>query len=76
MIEINGRSTVDIPHQQAINYIKQGGQTVRLLLKSGDGSVPEIGKFMQKNCFKVCDVYNFARFIFYDVETLEKLVDQ
>ncbi|XP_076824351.1 membrane-associated guanylate kinase, WW and PDZ domain-containing protein 3-like isoform X2 [Clavelina lepadiformis] len=42
LIEINGHSTIDIPHSQAINLIKQGGTSVRLVLKKGDGTVPEI----------------------------------
>nr|CAB3263597.1 membrane-associated guanylate kinase, WW and PDZ domain-containing protein 2 [Phallusia mammillata] len=42
LVEINGRSTMDISHSQAINLIKQGGPTLRLLLKPGNGKVPEI----------------------------------
>ncbi|XP_078487126.1 membrane-associated guanylate kinase, WW and PDZ domain-containing protein 3 isoform X2 [Ciona intestinalis] len=43
LMEINGKSTIDIPHSQAINLIKQGGLVVKLLLKHGDGNVPELG---------------------------------
>uniref|UniRef100_H2ZDG2 Uncharacterized protein n=1 Tax=Ciona savignyi TaxID=51511 RepID=H2ZDG2_CIOSA len=43
LMEINGKSTIDIPHAQAINLIKHGGNCVKLLLKRGDGSVPELG---------------------------------
>uniref|UniRef100_H2XS58 Uncharacterized protein n=1 Tax=Ciona intestinalis TaxID=7719 RepID=H2XS58_CIOIN len=43
LMEINGKSTIDIPHSQAINLIKQGGSVVKLLLKHGDGNVPELG---------------------------------
>uniref|UniRef100_H2ZDG5 PDZ domain-containing protein n=1 Tax=Ciona savignyi TaxID=51511 RepID=H2ZDG5_CIOSA len=38
LMEINGKSTIDIPHAQAINLIKHGGNCVKLLLKRGDGS--------------------------------------
>uniref|UniRef100_H2ZDG6 Membrane associated guanylate kinase, WW and PDZ domain containing 3b n=1 Tax=Ciona savignyi TaxID=51511 RepID=H2ZDG6_CIOSA len=33
LMEINGKSTIDIPHAQAINLIKHGGNCVKLLLK-------------------------------------------
>ena len=42
-MEINGYSAVDISHSQAISLIRQGGSKIELLLKPGNGMVPEIG---------------------------------
>uniref|UniRef100_H3AIC2 Membrane associated guanylate kinase, WW and PDZ domain containing 1 n=1 Tax=Latimeria chalumnae TaxID=7897 RepID=H3AIC2_LATCH len=41
ILEINGESTKNMKHARAIELIKNGGRRVRLLLKRGDGSVPE-----------------------------------
>ncbi|XP_064160095.1 membrane-associated guanylate kinase, WW and PDZ domain-containing protein 1b isoform X3 [Anguilla rostrata] len=43
ILEINGESTKNMKHARAIELIKNGGRRVRLVLKRGDGSVPEYG---------------------------------
>ncbi|XP_035392099.1 membrane-associated guanylate kinase, WW and PDZ domain-containing protein 1-like isoform X3 [Electrophorus electricus] len=41
ILEINGESTKSMKHSRAIELIKNGGRRARLVLKRGDGSVPE-----------------------------------
>ncbi|XP_038864570.1 membrane-associated guanylate kinase, WW and PDZ domain-containing protein 1-like [Salvelinus namaycush] len=41
ILEINGESTKNMKHARAIELIKNGGRRAHLLLKRGDGSVPE-----------------------------------
>nr|XP_020448384.1 LOW QUALITY PROTEIN: membrane-associated guanylate kinase, WW and PDZ domain-containing protein 1 [Monopterus albus] len=41
ILEINGESTKGMTHARAIELIKNGGRRVHLVLKRGDGSVPE-----------------------------------
>ncbi|XP_014022251.1 membrane-associated guanylate kinase, WW and PDZ domain-containing protein 1 isoform X6 [Salmo salar] len=41
ILEINGESTKGMKHARAIELIKNGGRHARLVLKRGDGSVPE-----------------------------------
>ncbi|XP_077942268.1 membrane-associated guanylate kinase, WW and PDZ domain-containing protein 1-like [Gasterosteus aculeatus] len=41
ILEINGESTKNMMHSRAIELIKSGGRRARLVLKRGDGSVPE-----------------------------------
>ncbi|XP_041702677.1 membrane-associated guanylate kinase, WW and PDZ domain-containing protein 1-like isoform X4 [Coregonus clupeaformis] len=41
ILEINGESTKNMKHARAIELIKNGGRRARLVLKRGDGSVPE-----------------------------------
>ncbi|XP_015240761.1 PREDICTED: membrane-associated guanylate kinase, WW and PDZ domain-containing protein 1-like isoform X7 [Cyprinodon variegatus] len=41
ILEINGESTKGMKHARAIELIKNGGRNVHLVLKRGDGSVPE-----------------------------------
>ncbi|XP_029005713.1 membrane-associated guanylate kinase, WW and PDZ domain-containing protein 1b isoform X4 [Betta splendens] len=41
ILEINGESTKGMKHARAIELIKSGGRRVNLVLKRGDGSVPE-----------------------------------
>ncbi|KAM4562129.1 membrane-associated guanylate kinase, WW and PDZ domain-containing protein 1-like isoform 4-T4 [Odontesthes bonariensis] len=41
ILEINGESTKTMKHSRAIELIKNGGRRARLVLKRGDGSVPE-----------------------------------
>ncbi|XP_052461191.1 membrane-associated guanylate kinase, WW and PDZ domain-containing protein 1 isoform X4 [Carassius gibelio] len=41
ILEINGESTKNMKHSRAIELIKTGGRRAQLLLKRGDGSVPE-----------------------------------
>ncbi|XP_061074641.1 membrane-associated guanylate kinase, WW and PDZ domain-containing protein 1b isoform X11 [Conger conger] len=43
ILEINGESTKNMKHARAIELIKNGGRRVHLVLKRGDGSVPEYG---------------------------------
>lgn len=44
LVQVNGTVVTDINHQEAINMIKACSNTVKLLLKKGDGTVPEINK--------------------------------
>lgn len=44
ILEINGESTKNMKHSRAIELIKNGGRRARLVLKRGDGSVPEYGR--------------------------------
>ncbi|XP_056092549.1 membrane-associated guanylate kinase, WW and PDZ domain-containing protein 1 isoform X6 [Rhinichthys klamathensis goyatoka] len=41
ILEINGETTKNMNHSRAIELIKTGGRRARLVLKRGDGSVPE-----------------------------------
>nr|XP_057908568.1 membrane-associated guanylate kinase, WW and PDZ domain-containing protein 1-like isoform X3 [Doryrhamphus excisus] len=41
ILEINGESTKNMKHSRAIELIKNGGRRAHLVLKRGDGSVPE-----------------------------------
>uniref|UniRef100_A0A4W6FDI1 Membrane-associated guanylate kinase, WW and PDZ domain-containing protein 1 n=1 Tax=Lates calcarifer TaxID=8187 RepID=A0A4W6FDI1_LATCA len=43
ILEINGESTKGMKHARAIELIKSGGRRAHLVLKRGDGSVPEYG---------------------------------
>uniref|UniRef100_A0A8C8EM84 Membrane associated guanylate kinase, WW and PDZ domain containing 1a n=1 Tax=Oncorhynchus tshawytscha TaxID=74940 RepID=A0A8C8EM84_ONCTS len=43
ILEINGESTKNMKHARAIELIKNGGRRAHLVLKRGDGSVPEYG---------------------------------
>uniref|UniRef100_A0AAR2J704 Membrane-associated guanylate kinase, WW and PDZ domain-containing protein 1 n=1 Tax=Pygocentrus nattereri TaxID=42514 RepID=A0AAR2J704_PYGNA len=49
ILEINGESTKGMKHARAIELIKNGGRTVHLVLKRGDGSVPEYGGSIYEN---------------------------
>ncbi|XP_060766192.1 membrane-associated guanylate kinase, WW and PDZ domain-containing protein 1b [Neoarius graeffei] len=49
ILEINGESTKGMKHTRAIELIKSGGRTAHLVLKRGDGSVPEYGGSIYEN---------------------------
>ncbi|MBN3276172.1 MAGI1 protein, partial [Polyodon spathula] len=49
ILEINGESTKTMKHARAIELIKNGGRRVHMLLKRGDGSVPEYGGSICEN---------------------------
>uniref|UniRef100_H2T0I7 Membrane associated guanylate kinase, WW and PDZ domain containing 1b n=1 Tax=Takifugu rubripes TaxID=31033 RepID=H2T0I7_TAKRU len=49
ILEINGESTKGMKHARAIELIKSGGRRVHLVLKRGDGSVPEYGGSIYEN---------------------------
>uniref|UniRef100_A0A3Q2YGP0 Membrane-associated guanylate kinase, WW and PDZ domain-containing protein 1 n=1 Tax=Hippocampus comes TaxID=109280 RepID=A0A3Q2YGP0_HIPCM len=49
ILEINGESTKGMKHSRAIELIKSGGPRVHLVLKRGDGSVPEYGGSIYEN---------------------------
>ncbi|XP_062842988.1 membrane-associated guanylate kinase, WW and PDZ domain-containing protein 1b isoform X7 [Trichomycterus rosablanca] len=48
ILEINGESTKGMKHTRAIELIKSGGRTAHLVLKHGDGSVPEYAAVAQQ----------------------------
>ncbi|MFT7804891.1 membrane-associated guanylate kinase, WW and PDZ domain-containing protein 1-like [Arapaima gigas] len=49
ILEINGESTKNMKHARAIELIKNGGRRARLVLKRGDGSVPEYDASSDRN---------------------------
>ncbi|KAG7273162.1 hypothetical protein CRUP_019329 [Coryphaenoides rupestris] len=49
ILEINGESTKGMKHSRAIELIKSGGRRAHLVLKRGDGSVPEYGGSVYEN---------------------------
>ncbi|XP_066554094.1 membrane-associated guanylate kinase, WW and PDZ domain-containing protein 1b isoform X4 [Amia ocellicauda] len=49
IMEINGESTKNMKHARAIELIKTGGRRVRMVLKRGDGSVPEYDASNDRN---------------------------
>ncbi|KAL4655932.1 membrane-associated guanylate kinase, WW and PDZ domain-containing protein 1-like [Arapaima gigas] len=49
ILEINGESTKNMKHARAIELIKNGGRRAHLVLKRGDGSVPEYGASIDGN---------------------------
>lgn len=55
ILEINGESTKNMKHSRAIELIKNGGRRARLVLKRGDGSVPEYGGYISyiQNIFQI-----------------------
>lgn len=44
LVEINGDSTVGMTHSQAVEQIRKGGHRIHLVLKRGNGYVPDYGK--------------------------------
>lgn len=60
ILEINGESTKNMKHSRAIELIKNGGRWARLVLKRGDGSVPEYGRFTFS--------YSFLGLLCYNIE--------
>ncbi|XP_029104157.1 membrane-associated guanylate kinase, WW and PDZ domain-containing protein 1-like isoform X3 [Scleropages formosus] len=49
ILEINGESTKNMKHARAIELIKNGGRRAHLVLKRGDGSVPEYDASSDRN---------------------------
>ncbi|XP_058844583.1 membrane-associated guanylate kinase, WW and PDZ domain-containing protein 1-like isoform X5 [Acipenser ruthenus] len=49
ILEINGESTKTMKHARAIELIKNGGHRVHMVLKRGDGSVPEYDPSNDRN---------------------------
>ncbi|XP_062975527.1 PDZ domain-containing protein MAGIX [Elgaria multicarinata webbii] len=41
LVEINGESTAGMTHAQAVEHIRSGGSRIRLVLKRGNGFVPD-----------------------------------
>ncbi|XP_024121183.2 membrane-associated guanylate kinase, WW and PDZ domain-containing protein 1 [Oryzias melastigma] len=41
LVEINSESTAGMTHSQAVEQIRRGGQRIRLVLKKGNGYVPD-----------------------------------
>uniref|UniRef100_A0A8C5FZ19 Membrane-associated guanylate kinase, WW and PDZ domain-containing protein 1 n=1 Tax=Gouania willdenowi TaxID=441366 RepID=A0A8C5FZ19_GOUWI len=57
ILEINGESTKGMKHARAIELIKNGGRRAHLVLKRGDGSVPEYGGTLPPpSCFHLLSV--------------------
>uniref|UniRef100_A0A665TYS3 PDZ domain-containing protein n=1 Tax=Echeneis naucrates TaxID=173247 RepID=A0A665TYS3_ECHNA len=44
LVEINGDSTVGMTHSQAVEQIRRGGHRIHLVLKKGNGYVPDYGE--------------------------------
>lgn len=45
LVEINGNSTAGMSHSQAVEQIRTSGHKIHLVLKKGNGYVPDYGKF-------------------------------
>uniref|UniRef100_A0A670K0L2 PDZ domain-containing protein n=1 Tax=Podarcis muralis TaxID=64176 RepID=A0A670K0L2_PODMU len=43
LVEINGEPTAGMTHAQAVEHIRNGGSRIRLVLKRGNGFVPDYG---------------------------------
>lgn len=43
-MEINGDSTAGMTHSQAVEQIRRGGHRIHLVLKRGNGYVPDYGE--------------------------------
>lgn len=43
LVEINGDSTAGMTHSQAVEQIRRGGHRIHLVLKRGNGYVPDYG---------------------------------
>ncbi|CAB1421595.1 unnamed protein product [Pleuronectes platessa] len=43
LVEINGESTAGMTHSQAVEQIRRGGHRIHLVLKRGNGYVPDYG---------------------------------
>ncbi|XP_034721347.1 membrane-associated guanylate kinase, WW and PDZ domain-containing protein 2-like, partial [Etheostoma cragini] len=41
LVEINGDSTAGMTHSQAVEQIRRGGHQIHLVLKTGNGYVPD-----------------------------------
>lgn len=46
LIEINGEPTVGMTHAQAVEHIRSGGSRIHLVLKRGNGFIPDYGMSM------------------------------
>lgn len=44
LVEINGNSTAGMSHSQAVEQIRNSGHKIQLVLKKGNGFVPDYGK--------------------------------
>ncbi|KAM9785720.1 membrane-associated guanylate kinase, WW and PDZ domain-containing protein 3 [Neosynchiropus ocellatus] len=44
LVEINGDSTAGMTHSQAVEQIRRGGRRIHLVLKRGNGYVPDYGR--------------------------------
>uniref|UniRef100_A0A3B4WT87 PDZ domain-containing protein n=1 Tax=Seriola lalandi dorsalis TaxID=1841481 RepID=A0A3B4WT87_SERLL len=44
LVEINGDSTTGMTHSQAVEQIRRGGHRIHLVLKKGNGYVPDYGE--------------------------------
>lgn len=44
LVEINGDSTAGMTHSQAVEQIRRGGHRIHLVLKKGNGYVPDYGE--------------------------------
>lgn len=45
LVEINGNNTAGMSHSQAVEQIRTAGHKIHLVLKKGNGYVPDYGKF-------------------------------
>lgn len=54
-MEINGDSTAGMTHSQAVEQIRKGGHRIHLVLKRGNGYVPDYGK--EKGTCRHCSWY-------------------
>ncbi|KAJ6655302.1 hypothetical protein lerEdw1_005494 [Lerista edwardsae] len=56
LIEINGEPTVGMTHAQAVEHIRSGGSRIHLVLKRGNGFVPDYDRQCSKSPAKLQQV--------------------
>lgn len=56
LVEINSESTAGMTHSQAVEQIRRGGQRIRLVLKKGNGYVPDYGELSHPSDWICWDV--------------------
>lgn len=63
LVEINGKSTAGMSHSQSVEQIRTAGHKIHLVLKKGNGYVPDYGKFHAKCLLQTWATSLFKRFI-------------
>nr|XP_020669967.1 membrane-associated guanylate kinase, WW and PDZ domain-containing protein 1-like isoform X2 [Pogona vitticeps] len=56
LVEINGEPTAGMTHAQAVEHIRNGGSRIRLMLKRGNGFVPDYDREYSRSPTKLLQV--------------------
>ncbi|XP_039180400.1 PDZ domain-containing protein MAGIX isoform X5 [Crotalus tigris] len=56
LVEINGESTAGMTHAQAVEHIRSGGSRIRLVLKRGNGFIPDYDRVFSQSSIKTQQV--------------------